>query len=144
MNAKISVFVICVETIIYLSLYNLHDCTFFFNYFSFLYKFSLFKSCNILLFKITWAAALNKYRSVLKSDLFKTLAMAYFQVQLQVWGLTALQKANSKTDAFLWNLFYRKFYRTKLLKKTAEQLLLISSNVLDVSLVLIALNQLIF
>ena len=28
MNAKISVFVICVETIIYLSLYNLHDCTF--------------------------------------------------------------------------------------------------------------------
>ena len=28
MNAKISVFVICVETIIYLSLYILHDCTF--------------------------------------------------------------------------------------------------------------------
>ena len=28
MNAKISVFVICVEVIIYLLLYNLHDCTF--------------------------------------------------------------------------------------------------------------------
>ena len=28
MNAKISVFVIYVETIIYLLLYNLHDCTF--------------------------------------------------------------------------------------------------------------------
>ena len=26
MNAKISVFVICVEAIIYLLLYNLHDC----------------------------------------------------------------------------------------------------------------------
>ena len=28
MNAKISVFVYCVEAIIYLLLYNLHDCTF--------------------------------------------------------------------------------------------------------------------
>ena len=28
MNAKISEFVICVEVIIYLSLHNLHDCTF--------------------------------------------------------------------------------------------------------------------
>ena len=28
MNAKISVFVICVEAITYLLLYNLHDCTF--------------------------------------------------------------------------------------------------------------------
>ena len=28
MNAKISVFVICVEAIIYLLLYNLHECTF--------------------------------------------------------------------------------------------------------------------
>ena len=28
MNAKISVFVICVEVIVYLSLCNLHDCTF--------------------------------------------------------------------------------------------------------------------
>ena len=28
MNAKISMFVICVEAIIYLLLYNLHDCTF--------------------------------------------------------------------------------------------------------------------
>ena len=28
MNAKIPVFVICVETILYLLLYNLHDCTF--------------------------------------------------------------------------------------------------------------------
>ena len=28
MNAKISVFVICVEAIVYLLLYNLHDCTF--------------------------------------------------------------------------------------------------------------------
>ena len=28
MNAKISAFAICVETIIYLLLYNLHDCTF--------------------------------------------------------------------------------------------------------------------
>ena len=28
MNAKISVFVICVEAIIYLLLCNLHDCTF--------------------------------------------------------------------------------------------------------------------
>ena len=28
MNAKISVFVICVETIIYLLVYKLHDCTF--------------------------------------------------------------------------------------------------------------------
>ena len=28
MNAKISVLVICVKTIIYLLLYNLHDCTF--------------------------------------------------------------------------------------------------------------------
>ena len=28
MNAKISVFVICVEVIIYLLLHNLHDCTF--------------------------------------------------------------------------------------------------------------------
>ena len=28
MNAKISVFIIYVETIIYLLLYNLHDCTF--------------------------------------------------------------------------------------------------------------------
>ena len=28
MNAKISVFFICVEAIIYLLLYNLHDCTF--------------------------------------------------------------------------------------------------------------------
>ena len=27
MNAKISVLVICVEAIIYLLLYNLHDCT---------------------------------------------------------------------------------------------------------------------
>ena len=28
MNVKILVFVICVEAIIYLLLYNLHDCTF--------------------------------------------------------------------------------------------------------------------
>ena len=28
MNAKIAVLVICVEAIIYLLLYNLHDCTF--------------------------------------------------------------------------------------------------------------------
>ena len=28
MNAKISIFVICVESIIYLLLHNLHDCTF--------------------------------------------------------------------------------------------------------------------
>ena len=28
MNAKISMFVICVETILYLLLHNLHDCTF--------------------------------------------------------------------------------------------------------------------
>ena len=28
MNAKISVIIICVEAIIYLLLYNLHDCTF--------------------------------------------------------------------------------------------------------------------
>ena len=28
MNTKFSVFVICIETIIYLLLYNLHDCTF--------------------------------------------------------------------------------------------------------------------
>ena len=28
MNAKISVFVICAEVMIYLLLYNLHDCTF--------------------------------------------------------------------------------------------------------------------
>ena len=28
MDAKISVFVICVEAIIYLLLYSLHDCTF--------------------------------------------------------------------------------------------------------------------
>ena len=28
MNAKISVFVICVEAIMYLLLYNMHDCTF--------------------------------------------------------------------------------------------------------------------
>ena len=28
MNAKISVFVICVETITFLLLHNLHDCTF--------------------------------------------------------------------------------------------------------------------
>ena len=28
MNAKVSVFVICVKAIIYLLLYNLHDCTF--------------------------------------------------------------------------------------------------------------------
>ena len=28
MNAKISVFVICVEVITYLLFYNLHDCTF--------------------------------------------------------------------------------------------------------------------
>ena len=28
MNAQISVFVICVEGIVYLLLYNLHDCTF--------------------------------------------------------------------------------------------------------------------
>ena len=28
MNAKISVFVICVEVITYLLLYNLYDCTF--------------------------------------------------------------------------------------------------------------------
>ena len=32
MNAKISVFVIYVEPIIYLLLYNLHDCTFKVNY----------------------------------------------------------------------------------------------------------------
>ena len=28
MNAKISVFVVCVEVIMYLLLYNLHDCTY--------------------------------------------------------------------------------------------------------------------
>ena len=28
MNAKISVFVVCIETMIYLLLDNLHDCTF--------------------------------------------------------------------------------------------------------------------
>ena len=28
MNAKISVFVICFEAIVYVLLYNLHDCTF--------------------------------------------------------------------------------------------------------------------
>ena len=27
MNAKISIFVFCIEVIIYLLLYNLHDCT---------------------------------------------------------------------------------------------------------------------
>ena len=38
MNAKISVFVIYVEAIIYLVLYNLHDCTF---------KYYFFKSRDI-------------------------------------------------------------------------------------------------
>ena len=28
MNAKISMFFICIEAIVYLLLYNLHDCTF--------------------------------------------------------------------------------------------------------------------
>ena len=39
MNVKISVFVICVEAIIYLLLYNLHDCAF-----------KLFYQFSILLF----------------------------------------------------------------------------------------------
>ena len=36
MNAEILVFVICVEAIIYLLLYNLHDCTF--NMVDYIYK----------------------------------------------------------------------------------------------------------
>ena len=43
-NAKISVFLICVEAIIYLLLYNLHDCTF---------KFSLLSvTCKLFQFQV--------------------------------------------------------------------------------------------
>ena len=50
MNAKISVFVICVEATIYLLLYDLHDCTFKAE------PLKLFK--NINLFKISYASTL--------------------------------------------------------------------------------------
>ena len=51
MNAKISVFVICIEATIYLLLYDLHDCTFK------VVPLKLFKNIN-LLFKISYASTL--------------------------------------------------------------------------------------
>ena len=53
MNAKISVFVTCVKAIIYLLLYNLHDCTF---------NFNVYVNVNISvksLFRITVSTYLN-------------------------------------------------------------------------------------
>ena len=48
MNASISEFVICVEAIIYLLLYNLHDCTFqiYLRYLSEIFKISDAKYCS--------------------------------------------------------------------------------------------------
>ena len=52
MNAKISVFVVCVESIIYLLLYNLHDCIFKWNTLIMISEERLFRNLLISLAKI--------------------------------------------------------------------------------------------
>ena len=61
MNAKTSVLVICIEAIIYLSLYNLHDCTF--NKKSFIKKTYILKLKLLCLF-------VNAKTTVLRKPIF--------------------------------------------------------------------------
>ena len=53
MNAKISVFVICVEAVIYSVLYDLHDCTFNFLDFLLYFEYILPNTYTIDLFSVT-------------------------------------------------------------------------------------------
>ena len=56
MNAQISVFVIHVEAIIYLLLYNLHDCTF--------NKKTLMENTEVSWFEIFYSEQLSKIREI--------------------------------------------------------------------------------
>ena len=77
MYAKISVFVICIEVIIYLLLYNLHDCTF--NFKIYHGTIWLTNNCNVLTF-----AFLEKFMGIVSPPPFvydfssKTFFMLYF------------------------------------------------------------------
>ena len=64
MNAKISVFVICIEAIMHLVLYNLHDCTF--NNFSYIESYRCRLSRNIVLFtpNIKWRCSNDQKQSL--------------------------------------------------------------------------------
>ena len=69
----------------------------------------------------------------------KTPVMVSFLVRLQPWGLTTLLKSDSLLDVFVK---FAKFYRISFLQKTAGRLVLISCNISDISLTLLAINQL--
>ena len=69
----------------------------------------------------------------------KTPVMVSFLVWLQPWGLTTLLKSDSLLDVFVK---FAKFYRISFLQKTAGRLVPISSNISDISLTLLAINQL--
>ena len=69
----------------------------------------------------------------------KTPVMVSFLVRLQPWGLTTLLKSDSLLDVFVK---FAKFYRISFLRKTAGRLVLISCNISDISLTLLAINQL--
>ena len=70
MNAKISVYVICAEAIIYLLLYNLHDCTF---KYIFAPAVTLWYKCFLLLKKIQYFGEflIKELHEVLQSAKFK-------------------------------------------------------------------------
>ena len=60
-NAKISIFVFCVEVIIYLSLRNLHDCTFNGNIFFSTFDFNLWISNTVLTIRyVQWKTPITK------------------------------------------------------------------------------------
>ena len=69
----------------------------------------------------------------------KAPVMVSFLVRLQPWGLTTLLKSDSLLDVFVK---FAKFYRISFLQKTAGRLVLISCNISDISLTLLAINQL--
>ena len=64
MNVKIPVFVICVEAIIYLLLYNLHDCTF---KFCICHKLKTIVPASAKIFITTLAVILTLNKEILKN-----------------------------------------------------------------------------
>ena len=69
----------------------------------------------------------------------KAPVMVSFLVPLHPSGFTTFQKRGTILDVFVR---FVKFYRMSFLQKTAGRLLPVSSNISDISLALLALNQL--
>ena len=110
MNAKISVFVICVETIIYLLLYNLHNCTF-------KYK-KIFENSKWYFCQITWAIQKLYFKNHFKYK-GTSISIIILWVVLHIYSESILllyQHINWSATIYLF----------KLITITTDQLLVIS------------------